>query len=158
MREAPSKYHTRGYVGEKNGEYGTPYRWSWDSSHPDLVPTATFKCGYDHYCAYCCGKAYPIQAGLRSQGFMHRFIEEDYETTGYCCICEAAEQEKVFNGEMEELQKKHKEEVWALRERCKDALAFDVRKRIEMEYTNRLKELEWDLKTGRIKEGYTCLG
>jgi hypothetical protein len=144
MMEQISKYHYKTYVGfkEDNG-----YRMSWNSSHPDLEPTETFSLGYtDVYCVYCCGQAYPIQAGLK--GVVYGYTK-NYDVTGYTCICEAAENEKLQRKELKELQERHKKEELELMRKFQPLLKQDKRKRLELKHKRELYELENDEKYER---------
>lgn len=130
--ERPSKYHRWVFSGckENNG-----YKWTWDSSHDDLEQTETFSIGGEHFCAYCCNKAYPIQAGLRNN-------MEVYKVTGYCCICEAAEKEIEYRREHEKMIKRHQQEEQTLRMNYKKELKTNKKKRLEMLHRYEMKQLE----------------
>lgn len=127
------KYHERNYVGcKENGGYAI----HWNSSDPDLEPTETFSLGYGNkFCVYCCSKAYPIQAGLRYGG-------KDYKTTGYTCICEGAESEKLLRKELEELKSKHQNEERELKNKHSKLLKHNKRKYLEMKHAYEMKELD----------------
>ncbi len=136
--DRPSKYHDRVFVGTSRTPSG--YDWSWNSSHPELEPTETFALGCQHYCSYCCQKAYPIQAGLRDTRF--DYYDRDFTVTGYTCICEGAEKEKELRRELEELKSKHQKEEWELKSKYSDVLRHDKKTRLKMQYDYDLKELE----------------
>jgi hypothetical protein len=145
--EQPSKYHKLSYVGKGlDGANENGYRYSWESDHPELEPTSTFALSYtQHYCSYCCSEAYPIQAGLRSDLYGHvDFNKRNFDVTGYTCICEGAEKEKELRYKLNELKKKHEQEEYELKKEYKPFLKVDKKRRLELQYKNDLKNLEWN--------------
>lgn len=147
IEECPSKYHRRVYSG-RNKETTGGYEWSWESDHPDLEPTETVIIGNQHYCVYCCQKAYPIQAGLRRNSWSER--GDNYDTTGYCCICESAEKEKEYKKKLIELNERYenqkRKEKHILYNEYKNDLKQDKKTLLKIEYEYNLKRLEWDEK------------
>ena len=131
MEEKPSRYHKYYYTGK--GDDGHEYLW--DSTHPDLVPTSTFQIESQHYCSYCCNKAYPIQANIKEYA--------DYTTTGYCCICDSAEKEKEFYQRIKELQIKHNNELRKLKQEYTSILKHDKQGRLDLKYKIDCKRLAW---------------
>jgi hypothetical protein len=134
-QEAPSKYHTREYVGVSE-ENPSGYKYFWNSIHPDLEPTETFLVGYERFCIYCCNKPYSIQANLREGRRSGNFINSqpwEYEITGYTCICEGAEAEKEFLKKLEELRNEHLQQIEQLEDDYRIRLKENTDKRIQLE-------------------------
>ena len=107
---APSKYHERVYIGKGiDGADERGYRYSWNTSHPDLTVTKTESICSTEYCVYCCKPAHCIQAGLRKPkdySFHSMMRSLNYDVTGYTCICKGAEAEREYNNAVEELKER----------------------------------------------------
>lgn len=135
MMTAPSKYHRLVYMGKKSEEANSHgYGYSWDSTHEELEPSAVIKINNTHFCCYCREKALPIQSLIRRY--------DDYKVTGHTCICEAAEAEKAYKVDKEELRSKHYREVEALKNSYMDALTIDNVALIKLKQENELKSAE----------------
>lgn len=137
MCKRPSEYHQLVFVGkgEKDADH-LGYKFVWDSSHPDLLPTTTVKIGgYGNpYCVYCHKLSLPIQAGLRDGG-------NYYETSGYTCICEAAEAEKQYKEELAELEQSYKNKRSELQEAYTEKLLINQVAILKMKQAYELKNM-----------------
>lgn len=60
-----------------------------------ITPTKTVRINNLEVCAYCARRAKPLQKYLHI---------EDYETTGYCCVCSDAMDEMDFQAQLKELE------------------------------------------------------
>lgn len=99
------KFFNYTYVGPTAAKNSHGHVYHFNTTHADLLPTATFKMG-GYFCAYCGESAYPIQANLR--------VHDDYDTTGYTCVCEDALADADHQRAVKELKKKHHEEMYQL--------------------------------------------
>lgn len=124
MSNRPSKYHQWSYLGSgAEGANESGYGYRWDSAEESLKPSTVYKISNTHYCVYCLAKALPIQAGLRRDS--NRSHERRYDTTGYMCICDAAESERDYHESVEEMKSRHYKETLELKEFYKDKLLID---------------------------------
>ena len=148
MTNAPSKYHSYGYIGEgQEGANENGYIYTWDSYHPELEPTETFSgdiVKHNPHCSYCGEPAFPVRKALNSTNFC-----PDSITIGYTCICEAAEAEKEYRKEFIALQEKHRNELQELQNKFRDTLLQDEKKQLEVTMKYQEKDMKWKLKHAR---------
>lgn len=135
MSKQPSKYHNLVFVGKGiEGADELGYKYMWDSSHRDLLPTTTVKIGYGApYCVYCQKIALPIQAGLRNN-------KSNYDTTGYTCTCESAEAEKQYKQELQKMEEEQRDQRFQLQESFKERLKIDPVALLKIKQAYELKE------------------
>ena len=110
-------------------------RYEWNSTNKDLIPTHSIKIGYNRYCPYCGEKMFPIQGHL-AQGI------KNYNTTGYCCICQGARDELEYKNKQEELAQKHRQEVQDLEKSYREKLKFCTKKLIDMQLQEIVEDCE----------------
>lgn len=132
----PSKevehYFERYYVGVR-GINGS--RYEWNSSNPDHIPTHSITIGRTKYCPYCGETMFPIQ------GYLARGID-NYDITGYCCICQGARDELEYKNKQEELAQKHKQEMRDLEKSYREKLKFCTEKLIDMQLKKIIENCE----------------
>ena len=125
------QYFRRDYVGVR-GIDGRVY--NWDSTNPNLVPTADIDVdGYNYHCPYCGEEMFPIQGNL-AQGI------GDYSTTGYCCICQGARDELEYRRKRIELEQKHATEIRDLENQYRKKLRYCTDKLIDIRISKIKKE------------------
>lgn len=126
--EGVKHYFSRGYVGVR-GINGCTY--SFDTTNEALVPTHSIRIDGDCYCPYCGEQMYVIQD------------RETLDVIGHCCICEGARSELEFEKKKKELEKKHREELYALESEYKDKLGFCSDKLFEIKQRLERKHFEF---------------
>ena len=97
------------YVGVR-GMNGFIYQF--DNTNESLIPTHHILIGNNYYCPYCGESMYSIQD------------RETLTPLGYCCICQGARDEIIYEKEKKELENKYKDELNALKMKYKEKLSF----------------------------------
>lgn len=119
-------YFQRSYVGV-GGMDG--YQYHWNSTNKNLVPTRHILISNTHYCPYCGELMYPIQRDISCM------------TIGYCCICQGAKTELEYKQKVDELKKKHENELYALQEEYRDKLTFCTNTLLEIKHRKEKEDM-----------------
>lgn len=104
---AKGRYRT-GFVGKTHGDNGSSYRTDWDSQC-DAEPTKMILTSGRPVCAYCGNRGLPLQPYIP---------HNDYDVTGYTCVCKGTMDEEEWRHEITEVENKHYEEMSAIKRRA----------------------------------------
>lgn len=135
------KYFNHGYVGVR-GIKG--YVWHFDTTNEHLKPTHSITIGGTNYCPYCGEEMYLIQN-------METLAKE-----GYCCICEGARAELVYEEKRKKLESDYQQKLHELQSEYSGVLSFKAEKLLEIKQ-KREKEL-LGFRSGHINHFSTLNG
>lgn len=101
--ERAAQFFRRGYVGNSNGENGTPYSTHWDSTSGAKETKMILSASSRPNCAYCGNVGLPLQPYFRGS-----FTQDsDATVTGYTCICKDAMDEVQIKEQLQAMRAKH---------------------------------------------------
>lgn len=130
-----------GFVGTSHGDNGSGYRKDWDSQC-DAEPTKMIQTYGRPVCAYCGNQGLPLQPNIRFN---------DYDVTGYSCVCKGAMDEEEWRQEITEVENKHYEEISAIKRR-QPKTNPEVIKKLVKDLTERMEKAETMQEVKRILE------
>lgn len=129
------------------------YVWEY-SSTSGAKPTkvVSVKGFYHKYCAYCGRQALPIQGECeKGRGF---FV--GYYDIGHCCVCKGAMDEVEYEDQLNELKKKHEQELKELEnlkpKMNQEVISSLVKKSFQEKHAQLEKDLQHCEKYGYMSE------
>lgn len=103
--------------------------FSWNTTNESAVETRVVYIGNTAYCPYCGNKALALQRNIK------RF--NDYEISGYCCLCDGALAESEYESLKAALIAEHEKELEGLKREWLPKLKYDADKLFQIEQTRR---------------------